>query len=372
MKVLITGANGFVGKNLTAHLKTIGKDELMLYDIDTDEKLLSKYAGSCDFVFHLAGINRPKNDEEFMQGNFGFTGKLLDALKASGNKAPIVTTSSIQAAYDNPYGKSKKAGEDLLFEYGKETGAQVIIFRLPNVFGKWSRPNYNSAVATFCYNISRNLPIQVNDADPLMRLVYIDDLLNELVLCMKSEMHVGDDGFAYVPTVHEIHLKRIPELLYGFKEMRQNLKVPDFADGFEKKLYSTYLSFLDEDDFAYELKGHTDNRGSFTEFIRTPERGQVSVNVSKPGITKGEHWHHTKNEKFLVVKGEGVIKFRKIGEEKVISYPVSGDVLTVVDIPCGYTHNITNVGSEDMVTVMWANEPFDPDNPDTFYEKVEQ
>ena len=371
MKVLITGANGFVGKNLTAHLRMMGKDELMLYDIDTEERLLDEYAEKCDFVFHLAGINRPKDEEEFMKGNFGFTGRLLDALKAAGNKAPIVTTSSIQASLNNPYGKSKKAGEDLLFEYGREQGAQVIIYRLPNVFGKWSRPNYNSAVATFCYNISRNLPIQVNDADPLMRLVYIDDLLRELTLCMESKMHVGEDGFAFVPTVHEVHLKRIPELLYGFRDMRENLQVPDFADGFEKKLYSTYLSFLPEDDFAYGLKGHADNRGSFTEFIRTPERGQVSINVSKPGITKGEHWHHTKNEKFLVVKGEGIISFRKIGDEKIISYRVSGDELKVVDIPCGYTHNITNVGSEDMVTVMWANEAFDPEHPDTFYEKVD-
>lgn len=370
MKILITGAKGFVGKNLTAHFNTTKDHELFLYDIDTDETLLEHYARECDFVFHLAGINRPKDAEEFMQGNYGFTGTLLNALKASGNTCPIVTTSSIQAELDNPYGISKKAGEDLLFAYGSETGAKIIIYRLPNVFGKWSRPNYNSAVATFCYNIAHDLPIMVNDADPLMRLVYIDDLLDELMLCIEGRETMGDDGFAHVPVVHEVHLKRIPELIYSFRKMRENLEVPNFTDGFEKKLYSTYLSFLDEDDFAYALNSHVDNRGSFTEIIRTPDRGQVSVNISKPGITKGNHWHHTKNEKFLVVKGTGSISFRKVGEEKVITYHVSGDELKVVDIPCGYTHNITNEGDEDMVTLMWANEAFNPDKPDTFFEEV--
>ena len=370
MKILITGAKGFVGRNLTAHLKAAGGHELMLYDIDTDETLLGQYAGECDFVFHLAGINRPKDEEEFMKGNFGFTGSLLECLKAAGNKCPIVTTSSIQAALDNPYGISKKAGEDLLFDYGRETGAKIIIYRLPNVYGKWSRPNYNSAVATFCYNIAHDLPIQVNEANPLMHLVYIDDLLEELMRCLEGGEHTGDDGFSYVPTVSEVHLKDIPKLLYSFREMRQNLQVPDFSEGFEKKLYSTYLSFLDEGDFAYGLEPHTDNRGSFTEIIRTPDRGQFSVNIIKPGITKGNHWHHTKNEKFLVVKGKGEISFRKIGEEKVITYRVDDRELKVVDIPCGYTHNITNVGEDDMVTVMWANEAFDPEHPDTFYEEV--
>lgn len=370
MKILITGAKGFVGRNLTACLQLQKENELYLYDIDTEETLLSEYTRECDFVFHLAGINRPKDEKEFMEGNFGFTGKLLESLKKAGNTCPIVTTSSIQASLDNPYGISKKAGEDLLFEYGKETNAKVIIYRLPNVFGKWSRPNYNSAVATFCYNIARDIPIQVNDADPLMRLVYIDDLLDELVLCLSGKQHTGDDGYSYVPTVHEIHLKEIPKLLYSFRKMRQNLCVPDFSNAFEKKLYSTYLSFLKEDDFAYALNPHVDERGSFTEMIRTDERGQVSINISKPGITKGNHWHHTKNEKFLVVKGTGTIRFRKIGDDKVITYHVTDKEMKVVDIPCGYVHNITNDGEDDMVTIMWANEAFNPDKPDTYFELV--
>lgn len=370
MKILITGANGFIGKNLTAHLKACSQHELFLFDIDTDESLLKKYAAECEFVFHLAGINRPKDEEEFMKGNFGFTGKLLESLEESNNKCPVVTTSSIQAELDNPYGISKKAGEDLLLKYGNRTGAKIIIYRLPNVFGKWSRPNYNSAVATFCYNIAHDLPIQVNEANPLMRLVYIDDLLEELLACMECKMHVGEDGFAYVPVVHEIHLKEIPELIYGFRNMRKTLQLPDCREDFEKKLYSTYLSFLEGDDFAYELTSHVDNRGSFTEFIRTPERGQVSINISHPGIVKGNHWHNTKNEKFMVVKGEGVIKLRKIGQDEVVTYHVNGEKLTVVDIPCGYTHSIANEGNDDMVTVMWVNEPFNPDHPDTYYEEV--
>jgi len=370
MKILITGANGFIGKNLTAHLKASKEHELFLYDIDSDPSLLLAYTKECDIVFHLAGINRPKDEEEFMKGNFGFTGTLLEALETQGNKCPVVTTSSIQAELDNPYGISKKAGEDLLFEYGKRTGAQVIIYRLPNVFGKWSRPNYNSAVATFCYNIAHDLPIQVNEANPLMHLVYIDDLLDELLACMESEMHIGEDGFAFVPVVHEVYLKKIPELLYGFRNMRKTLQIPECTEDFEKKLYSTYLSFLEKDDFAYDLTMHVDDRGSFTEFIRTPERGQVSVNISHPGIVKGNHWHNTKNEKFMVVKGEGVIKLRQIGQDEVITYHVTGDKLTVVDIPCGYTHSIANEGKEDMVTVMWVNEPFNPNHPDTYFEEV--
>jgi len=371
MKILITGAKGFIGKNLIAHLKAVTEHEVLAFDIDTDPNLLDEYTKECDFVFHLAGINRPKDTEEFMKGNFGFTGELLDKLEAAGNKSTVVTTSSIQAVLDNPYGVSKKAGEDLLFEYGKRTGGEIIIYRLPNVFGKWSRPNYNSAVATFCYNIARDIPISVNDADPLMRLVFIDDLVDELMACMESKELIGEDGFAYVPTVHEINLKKIPEILYGFRNMRKNLEVPDFANAFEKKLYSTYISFLDVDDLAYDLTMHVDNRGSFTEFIRTPERGQVSVNISHPGIVKGNHWHNTKNEKFLVVKGSGVIKLRKVGESKVTSYHVTGDKLTVVEIPCGYTHSIANEGDDDMVTVMWINETFNPDYPDTYFEEVE-
>ena len=370
MKILVTGANGFVGKNLISYLENKGEHEILKFDIDTEKSLLAVYAAECDLVFHLAGVNRPKSEDEFMKGNFGFTSELLEALKAAGNKATVVTTSSVQAALDNPYGISKKAGEDLLFEYGRQTGATVVVYRLPNVFGKWCRPNYNSAVATFCYNIARDIPIRVNEVNPLLKLVYVDDVVDELLLCIDSRMHVGEDGFGFVPEYHEVYLKEIPKLLYEFSKMGNTLEVPDFKDAFAKKLFATYLSYLPENEFAYSLNMHVDNRGSFTEFIRTPERGQVSVNISHPGIVKGNHWHRTKNEKFLVVKGKGLIELRKVGDDKIISYHVNGEELTVVQIPCGYTHSIANEGDDDMVTVMWVNEAFDPNYPDTFYEEV--
>lgn len=370
MKILITGAKGFVGKNLIAQLKNEKYEDIFAFDIDTDPSLLDGYCRECDFVFHLAGVNRPKDPEEFMKGNFGFTSVLLDKLKKAGNKAPVLITSSIQAELNNPYGESKKAGEDLLFSYSEETGAPVYVYRLPNVFGKWCRPNYNSAIATFCNNIANDLPIQVNDPSVLMSLVYIDDVVEEFIRALNGNPTILEGRFKGVPVVHTIKLGEIVDLIYSFKESRKKLNIPNMSDPLTSKLYSTYLSYLPKDGFAYDLEMHEDNRGSFTEFIRNADRGQVSVNISHPGITKGQHWHHSKNEKFLVVRGEGVIRFRKIDEEEIIEYKVSGDKLQVVDIPTGYTHSIVNIGTEDMVTVMWANEPFNPDKPDTYFLEV--
>ena len=330
---------------------------------------MDKYCKEAEFVFHLAGVNRPKDQTLYMEGNYGFTSKLLDTLKKYKNTCPVMISSSIQVALDNPYGKSKKAGEDLIFEYGKETGAKVLVYRFPNVFGKWCRPNYNSAIATFCYNIAHDLPITVNDPSVIMNLVYIDDVADELINALEGkENRVGE--FCEVAVKYTVTLGEIVDLLYTFKKSRVDLFIPDMSNLFTKKLYSTYLSYLPEDKFNYDLKMNKDNRGSFTEFIKTPDRGQVSVNISKPGITKGNHWHNTKNEKFLVVSGNGVIRFRKIGSDKIIEYYVSGDKLEVVDIPPGYTHNIENLGDNDMVTIMWANECYNPDKPDTYYEEV--
>ena len=382
MKILITGAKGFVGKNLVEVLKNVrdGKDKtrnltgditIFEYDLDTDPTLLDTYAKECDFVFHLAGVNRTHDEKEFMEGNFGFTSILLDNLKKNENKSPILITSSIQAALDNPYGISKKAGEDLIFEYGKENDVKTFVYRLPNVFGKWCRPNYNSAVATFCHNIAHDLPITVNDRSHMMTLVYIDDVVDELINALgDTENREGD--YCKVPVEHKITLGEIADLLYSFKESRTNLSVPDMTEGsFSKKLYSTYLSYLDMNDFSYKLKMNTDARGSFTEIIRTIDRGQMSVNISKPGITKGQHWHNTKNEKFVVVKGHGLIQLRRIGSDEIVNYEVSGDEITVVDMIPGYTHNIINLSdTEDLVTLMWCNECFNPNKPDTYFEEV--
>lgn len=369
MKILVTGAKGFVGKNLVAELRNRGYVEILECDIDTSPATLDEYTQQCEFIYHLAGVNRPKDEKEFMEGNFGFTSDLLELLKKYNNKAPVIITSSIQAKLDNPYGKSKKAGEDLLFSYEKETEAKVLVYRLPNVFGKWCRPNYNSAVATFCNNIANGLPIQVNDPNVEMNLVYIDDVINEFINALENKEN-QKDNFCYVEITHTIKLGKIVDLINSFKESRHTRSIPDMSDAFTKKLYSTYLSYLKEDDFSYPLKMNIDNRGSFTEFIKTSDRGQVSINISKPGITKGNHWHHTKNEKFLVVSGTGIIKFRRIDSDEIIKCQVSGEKMEVVDIPTGYTHNIINTGDTDMVTVMWANEAFDPEKPDTFYLEV--
>ena len=369
MRILVTGAKGFVGKNLIAELKNKNNTEIYECDIETTDSELEEYTKKCEFVFHLAGVNRPQNEEEFMKGNFGFTSILLEKLQKHNNKSTVVITSSIQAKLDNPYGKSKKAGEDLMFAYAKQTGAKAIVYRLPNVFGKWCRPNYNSAVATFCNNIARDLPITVNDPNVVMNLVYIDDVVQELIDALEGKEHMQDE-FAYIPTVHTVKLGEIVEIIKSFKASRKDLMLPNMKDEFSKKLYSTYLSYLPEDEFNYQLKMNVDNRGSFTEMFKTEERGQVSVNISKPGIIKGNHWHNTKNEKFIVVSGTGVIRFRKVDSDKVIEYHVSGEKLEVIDIPVGYTHNIENVGDTDMVTIMWANELFNPDKPDTYFMEI--
>lgn len=369
MKILVTGASGFVGKNLIAELNNRGYKEIYKVTRETDKSLLEQYTKDCDFVFHLAGVNRPKEEKEFMEGNFGFTSELLDLLKKHNNKAPVLITSSIQADKDNPYGKSKKAGEDLLFAYSGQAGVKVLVYRLANLFGKWSRPNYNSAVSTFCYNIARDMEIQVNDPQANLSLCYIDDVVSEFINAMEGNP-TKDEDFCKVNAIYNVKLGEVAELIKSFRDSRTDLFIPDMNDQFTKKLYSTYLSYLPEDKFSYELKMNVDNRGSFTEFVKSPERGQVSVNISKPGITKGNHWHNTKNEKFLVVSGKGLIKFRKIDSDDIIEYSVSGDKLEVVDIPTGYTHSIINVGDIDMVTIMWANETFDPENPDTYFLEV--
>jgi UDP-2-acetamido-2,6-beta-L-arabino-hexul-4-ose reductase len=369
MKILVTGANGFVGKNLIAELNNRGYKEIYKFDIDTDKSLLDEYVKNCEFVFHLAGVNRPIDEKEFMEGNFGFTSELLDLLKKYNNKAPILITSSIQAERDNPYGNSKKAGEELLFDYSYETGGKALVYRLPNLFGKWSRPNYNTVVATYCYNIARDLDIQMNNAEVELTLCYIDDVLDEFIRALENNPTKKNE-YCSVPVIHQIKLGDLADRIKKFKDSRNNLSISNMEDALTKKLYSTYLSFLPENSFSYDLKMNCDNRGSFTEFIRTPDRGQVSVNVAKPGITKGNHWHHTKNEKFMVVSGEGVIRFRRIDSEEIIEYIVNGDKLEVVDIPTGYTHSIVNIGENDLVTIMWVNEAFNPEKPDTYFLEV--
>lgn len=369
MKILVTGAKGFLGKNLVAELKNQGYKDIFEFSREDNITLLERYTRECDFVFHLAGVNRPKDEKEFMEGNAGFTSQLLNLLKEHGNKVPVLITSSIQAENNNPYGKSKKAGEEALFNYSKETGAKAYVYRLPNLFGKWSKPNYNTVVATFCHNIARGLDIQVNDPDVELNLCYIDDVLEEFFKALNHTPTIQDD-YCFVPVTHNINLGELANVIKSFKEGRENLTISNMGDALTKKLYSTYLSFLPKDKFSYDLKMHSDHRGSFTEFIRTPERGQVSINISKSGITKGNHWHHTKNEKFLVVSGEGLIRFRKIDSDDIIEYRVSGEKLQVVDIPVGYTHSIVNVGENDLVTVMWVNECFDPERPDTYFLEV--
>ncbi len=372
MNVLVTGSAGFIGRNLIAELERREGVRVLPYELDTPPELLDQYCAECDFVYNLAGVNRPEHVEEFMEGNFGFATTLVETLKRHGNNCPIMNSSSIQAALENPYGQSKKAGEDMLYAYGQQVDAPVYTYRFPNVFGKWCRPNYNSAVATFCHNIAHGLPIQVNDRSTVLHLVYIDDVVEELLQALDRHPHVNSDGYCYVPVVHEATLGEIVNLLYSFRESRQNLMIPDMTEGsFEKKLYSTYLSYLPEDQFSYPLLMHEDGRGSFTEILKSADRGQVSINISRPGITKGNHWHHTKNEKFVVVSGRGVIRFRKHGSQEILEYHVSGDKLEVVDIPTGYTHSIVNEGDTDMVTLMWCNECFRPGKPDTIYEAVE-
>lgn len=398
MKILVTGAHGFVGKNLCAQLNNIkdGKarnypvkiSEVMEYDLDTPTELLDGFCKKADFVFNLAGVNRPQNQEEFMQGNFGFASTLLDTLKKHRNTCPVMLSSSIQATLigrygESDYGKSKLAGEELFFRYEKETGAKVLVYRFPNLFGKWCRPNYNSVVATFCNNIANGLPIQVNDRSAKLEMLYIDDLMEEMIAALTGQEHrcefdgletvLQDNGrYCAVPITHKVTLGDIVDLLHTFAEQPTTLMVPEIPDqSFAKKLYSTYLSYLPKEKVAFPLKMNVDERGSFTELLRTGKCGQVSVNISKPGITKGQHWHHTKWEFFIVVSGHGLIQQRKIGSDEVIEFDVSGDEIEAVHMLPGYTHNIINLSdTENLVTVMWANELFDPNHPDTFFEKV--
>ena len=399
MNILVTGAKGFVGKNLVATLKSIqsGKDrtrpnivigDIYEYDVDTDPALLDGYCEDADFVFNLAGVNRPEDPDDFMRGNHGFAGTLLDSLKRHGNTCPVMISSSIQATcigrYDSDYGRSKRAGEELIFAYGREYGAKVLVYRFPNLFGKWARPNYNSAVATFCNNIARDLPITVNDPSVSLELLYIDDLVAEMLDALEGKEHrcafdgintvLTDDGeYCAAPITHKVTLGEIVELLHTFKNQTSTLVVPEIPDGsFAKKLYSTYLSYLPKEKVAFPLKMNEDARGSFTELLRTEKCGQFSINISKPGITKGEHWHHTKWEFFIVVGGHGLIRQRKIGTDEILDFEVSGDKIEAVHMLPGYTHNIINLSdTENLITVMWANERFDPTRPDTFSEKVD-
>lgn len=377
MKILVTGADGFVGKNLVSTLKNIktGKDktrcidieDIYTYDVDDDIDDLKRYTKDCDFVFHLAGVNRPKAASEFYEGNVSFTETLCSLLEEYENKSPILISSSIQASKDNDYGKSKKEGEEYLLNHGKKMNSKVYIYRLANLFGKWCRPNYNSVTATWCYNIANGLDIQINDPDVELPLCYIDDVMEEFLNALEG----NPDGIYSVHPIYNVKLGKLADIIKSFKESRKILNLPNMkANSLEKKLYSTYLSYLPKDQFSYPLKMNIDQRGSFTEFLKTDDYGQVSVNISKPGITKGQHWHHSKNEKFLVVSGNGLIQFRDIYSDEIIEYYVSGEELEVIDIPTGYTHNIINVGETDMVTIMWANEKFDPEHPDTYFEEV--
>ena len=400
MKILVTGARGFVGRNLVEALKNLkdGKDktrpslvieEIYEYDIDNSLEQLDSFCKKADFVFNLAGVNRPKDASEFMQGNFGFASTLLEKLKNNNNVCPIMLSSSIQATLigryaDGEYGKSKKAGEELFFEYGKQTGAEVHVYRFPNLFGKWCRPNYNSAVATFCNNVANDLEITVNDRSTTLELLYIDDLVDEMLNLLEKKHHsceydgltpveTGYGKYRFVPTTHKVTLGEIVDLLYKFNEQSKTLIIPEIPEGsFEKKLYSTYLSYLPKEKIAFDLKMNVDARGSFTELLKTVNCGQVSINISKPGITKGQHWHNTKWEFFIVVSGRGLIQQRKIGSDEVINFEVSGEKIQAVHMLPGYTHNIINLSeTENLVTVMWANESFNPNKPDTYFEIVE-
>ncbi len=366
MNILITGARGFMGKNLRSALTGRYGDahRLMLLDMPHTEEELLAAAAEADFVFHLAGVNRPTDPADFQKGNADFTRQLLTLLKERGKRPPVLLSSSIQAALENPYGQSKLSAEQAVADYGRETGSAVYLYRLPNVFGKWSRPNYNSAVATFCHNVARGLPITVNDPSVTLRLVYIDDVVEEFLRAMEGQPH-REGEWCTVQPVHEVNLGHMAELIQSFPALRDSLTAPDQSDPLVKKLYATYLSFLPPEDFSRPTVTHADQRGSFTELLHMGSRGQVSLNVSRPHITKGDHWHQTKHEKFIVLQGEGVIRFRKVGDSTVIAYKVSGENLTVVDIPTGYTHSIENTGDTDMLTLMWANEVFDPAHPDT-------
>jgi len=370
VKILITGSNGFIGKNLFYNLQFRSEYELMPYDLGNNIDELYHFLDTADFIFHLAGINRPKNESEFFEGNSGFTKIITDYLTLRNKKIPILITSSIQAEKDNPYGRSKLMAEEELLSYSQKQSVPVLIYRLPNVFGKWCRPNYNSAIATWCHNIANDLPVQISDPGVELTLVYIDDVISSFVdKLAKHEWEMGE-YYHNVPIQYKASLGEIVDLIKSFRSNRSTLTIPEVGNGFKRALYSTYLSYLPENKFSYPLLQHSDDRGSFVEVLKTMGSGQISISTSKPGVIRGNHFHHTKNEKFLVVKGEAIIRFRRIDSDKIITYAVSGTMPTVVDIPTGYTHHIENIGEEEMILVLWANESFDRDNPDTYFLEV--
>lgn len=375
MKILVTGAGGFIGKNLVAALEHVGVSgscpelgqeivKVLCFGRESEKKTLERYTAECDFVYHLAGVNRPEKPEAFEEVNTGLTCELLSLLEKHGNKAPVVLASSVQAEKDNPYGKSKKKAERLVTRYGRKNDVETFIYRLPNIFGKWCRPYYNSVAATFCHQISRGLPIHINNPEAVLQLAYIDDVITAMLGALTGGDH-------RITETYEVTVGSLAEKIEGFRENREKLEVPDMADPLTKKLYSAYLTYLSVDNLSQPLKTHTDARGAFAEFIKTPDRGQLSVNITKAGVTRGDHWHHTKNEKFLVVRGTGRIRLRRLGSDRILEYPVSGEQLEVMDIPAGYTHALVNDGSEDMVTLIWACEIFDPQQPDTYSLAVE-
>lgn len=368
--VLITGADGFLGKNLVASLEQNKDMKILTYNRNNTIEELEQFIKKADFIFHLAGVNRPQDLSEYDSGNRGFTEHLLNLMDKQNRKIPVLFSSSIQATLDNPYGVSKLAAEQALLNWSNKNGIAVYIYRLPNVFGKWCRPNYNSVVATFCYNIARGLPININDPSKELTLVYIDDVISEFINALNGNPHMDEDGYCIVPRTFKITLRELADKLFEFAQSRKSLIMPDLEDDFTRFLYATYVSYLPEDDFGYELEMKTDNRGWLAEFIKSRHLGQIFISKTKPGITRGNHWHHTKVEKFLVIQGEALIKFRQIHGDKVIEYRVSGDNLKVLDIPAGYTHSITNIGNTDLITLFWADEIFKPERPDTYYMEV--
>jgi len=372
VKVLVTGSRGFIGKNLCTVLQNRQEAEIFRFAHDDDPKKLRDIAPNVGFVFHLAGVNRPEDIKEFEEGNLAFTEMLLKTLEEAGNSPGLVLSSTIQAKLDNPYGKSKRKAEEAVFAWAQKTGAKATVYRLPNVFGKWCRPNYNSVVATWCQAVANGLPIRIDDPKKELTLVYIDDVVKEFINAMEGNPTVDETGYGTIARQYRVCLQDLADMLQSFKKSRETLVMPDFSEAFTKALYGTYLSYLPETEFSYTLGTKSDNRGWLAEILKSPAIGQIFISTTKPGITRGDHWHHTKTEKFIVVKGEAVIRFRKIGEEKVIEYPVSGNNPEVVDIPTGYTHSITNTGDDELITLFWANEILDPEAPDTFYSEVEK
>ncbi len=370
MKILVTGSKGFIGKNLTAQLKNNGYTDLLLFDKDLNENKLEDFLKECDFIFHLAGVNRPKNQAEFESGNVDFARSITEKLESYGNNCPIVACSSIQAENDNPYGNSKKAMEDLLFSYAKSTQAPVYIYRLTNIFGKWCRPAYNSVVATFCHNIARELKIRIDNPETVLQLTYIDDVINDFIKNIAEPPNTDSKGFCNITPVHSVKLGELADKLYSFHKNRNTLVMPSFTDDFDRKLYAAYISYLPEEAFSYSLDKKTDERGYFCECIKSNEFGQISVSVTKPGFIRGNHWHHTKAEKFMVVKGKALVSFRKIGNGDIFQYLLTDSRPELIDIPVGYTHSIENIGSDDLIILIWCNELFDPEKPDTYYEPV--